>query len=74
MFGMKFASVAAEWSSKGMTATSILQVPKQAPATREQWKDCNQVWPISWRKPELTGVPAATACQSWPGSLVILTP
>ena len=39
----------------------MLQVPKYAPATREQWKDWNQVWPISWRKPELTAVTAATA-------------
>ena len=39
----------------------ILQVPKHAPASREQWKDWNQVWPISWRKPELTAVTAATA-------------
>ena len=39
----------------------ILQVPKHAPASQEQWKDWNQVWPISWRKPELTAVTAATA-------------
>lgn len=38
-----------------------LQVPKHAPASREQWKEWNQVWPISWRKPELTAVTAATA-------------
>ena len=38
-----------------------VQVPKHAPASREQWKDWNQVWPISWRKPELTAVTAATA-------------
>jgi len=36
-----------------------LQVPKHAPASREQWKDWNQVWPISWRKPELTAATAA---------------
>ena len=41
--------------------SSIVQVPKHAPASREQWKDWNQVWPISWRKPELTAVTAATA-------------
>ncbi|DBA68567.1 TPA: hypothetical protein ACH3X2_14320 [Trebouxia sp. C0005] len=39
----------------------IVKVPKHAPASREQWKDWNQVWPISWRKPELTAVTAATA-------------
>ncbi len=39
----------------------MLQVPKHAPASREQWKDWNQVWPISWRKPELTAITAATA-------------
>ncbi|DBA98649.1 hypothetical protein WJX77_010540 [Trebouxia sp. C0004] len=39
----------------------IVRVPKHAPACREQWKDWNQVWPISWRKPELTAVTAATA-------------
>ena len=38
-----------------------VQVPKHAPASREQWQDWNQVWPISWRKPELTAVTAATA-------------
>lgn len=37
------------------------QVPQSAPASREQWKDWNQMWPISWRKPELTAVTAATA-------------
>ena len=36
-------------------------MPKHAPASREQWKDWNQVWPTSWRKPELTAVTAATA-------------
>ncbi|KAL3137330.1 hypothetical protein ABBQ32_006865 [Trebouxia sp. C0010 RCD-2024] len=39
----------------------LVQVPKHAPASREQWKEWNQVWPISWRKPELTAVTAATA-------------
>ena len=36
-------------------------MPKHAPVSREQWKEWNQVWPISWRKPELTAVTAATA-------------
>ena len=36
-------------------------MPKNAPASREQWKDWNHIWPISWRKPELTAVTAATA-------------
>lgn len=40
---------------------TCVQVPKHAPASREQWQDWNQVWPISWRKPELTAVTAATA-------------
>lgn len=39
----------------------IVKVPKHPPASREQWKDWNQVWPISWRKPELTAVTAASA-------------
>ena len=40
---------------------TCVQVPKHAPASREQWQDWNRVWPISWRKPELTAVTAATA-------------
>ena len=40
---------------------TFVQVPKHAPASREQWQDWNRVWPISWRKPELTAVTAATA-------------
>ncbi len=56
---MQVPSVTAEWY--GVSSLAVLQVPKHAPASREQWKDWNQVWPISWRKPELTAVTAATA-------------
>lgn len=37
------------------------QAPRHAPSNKEQWKEWNQIWPISWRKPELTAVTAASA-------------
>lgn len=38
----------------------MTQVPSLAPNNREQWTEWTQLWPISWRQPELTAVTAAT--------------